>query len=208
MAYNSKRARFYRLMRYEKELRLEGFLKIAGVDEAGIGPLAGPVVAAACVLPEKTVFAGLNDSKQMDPALREKLFLEITQHPQVRFGIGIVDVETIDQINILQASFLAMKQAVLALYEIPDYVIVDGRNFPEFGIRGEAIIEGDAKCASIAAASVLAKVTRDRIMIEHDTRWPHYKFAKHKGYSTREHIEAIEKWGPCPIHRTSYARFQ
>ena len=141
--------------------------------------------------------------------MREKLFKELTSHPEVKYGIGIVDVDIIDELNIFQASFIAMKQALASLREAPDYILVDGKNLPDFGgIKSEAIIEGDTKCAAISAASILAKVTRDRIMSELDLKWPLYGFAKHKGYSTRQHIAAIEKLGPCPIHRTSYQRFQ
>lgn len=208
MVYNAERARFQRMLRHEKRLTLEGRLKIAGIDEAGRGPLAGPVVAAACILPPKVYFQGLNDSKQVAPVERERLFNELTSHPGVKFGIGISDVAAIDRFNILQATVLAMRQAVNALPEPPDYLLIDGKYLPSFEIPAEAIVEGDAKSASIAAASILAKVTRDRIMTELDSRRPEYGFAKHKGYGTRDHLAAIQKFGACPIHRQSFTTIQ
>ena len=208
MVYDAERARLQRMMRHEKRLLAAGRVRVAGLDEAGRGPLAGPVVAAACILPPKVYFRGLNDSKQVVPEERERLFGELTAHPGVRFGIGISDVETIDQINIFHASYLAMKKAVETMAEPPDYLLIDGNHFPKFGIEGEAIVEGDAKSASIAAASILAKVTRDRIMVELHQTWPQYNFAKHKGYSTEEHQEAIRRHGPSPIHRKSFERIR
>lgn len=196
--------RWNRLVRREKQLRIAGYRRIAGIDEAGIGPLAGPVVAAVCILPSQAIFLDLNDSKQVVPAMREKLFEELTSHSEISYGIGIVGVETIDEINILQASFLAMKQALASLSEPPDYVLLDGRNRPDFGVLTETIIAGDTQCAAIAAASILAKVSRDRIMHELDKSWPHYGFAKHKGYPTKEHKQALAKWGPSPVHRRSF----
>lgn len=188
----------------EKRLRKEGFLYVAGVDEAGRGPLAGPVVAAACILPEGALFEKLNDSKQLSAEERAALFEQITQCPGIVFGIGISDVKTIDQINILQATFLAMRNAVQALRQRPDYLLIDGNQLPRFDIRAEALVEGDAKSVSIAAASIIAKVTRDRMMEALDEKYPRYGFKKHKGYATEQHMTAIREHGPCPIHRKTF----
>jgi ribonuclease HII len=189
---------------YEKQLEEQGFKKIAGIDEAGRGPLAGPVVAAACILPPGLLLENLNDSKQLSEKERESLFAAIIASPRAIYGIGIVDVETIDQINILRATHLAMQRAVAALSEKPDYLLIDGNQLPFFEIPREGVIKGDAKSVSIAAASVLAKVTRDRIMTELDAQWPVYGFKQHKGYGTEKHTQAIRKWGACPIHRRSF----
>lgn len=188
----------------EKRLKAEGFTRIAGVDEAGRGPLAGPIVAAACILPDGVLFENLNDSKQLTPEEREILFSEITTCPHLYFGIGIIDVKTIDRVNILQATFLAMKKAVEALFIQPDYILIDGNQLPSFDIPTESVVEGDSLSISIAAASVIAKVTRDRIMVELDAKWPLYGFKQHKGYATDQHIQAIQTHGPCPIHRKSF----
>ena len=204
MAYDAERVRFHRLLRHEKRLQAAGYLRIAGIDEVGRGPLAGPVVACACILPKKVLFRGLNDSKQVAPEERERLFGELTSHPEVKYGIGISDVATINQINIFQASLAAMRQAISLLPEQPDYILVDGKHLPLNSIPGEAIVEGDAKSASIAAASILAKVTRDRMMVEYNEQWPQYGFAKHKGYGTEQHQEALRQWGPCVLHRTAF----
>jgi ribonuclease HII len=188
------------------EIRLKemSFCKIAGIDEAGRGPLAGPVVAAACILPEGALFESLNDSKQLSAEQREVLFDQLIECPGLVYGVGIVDVATIDQVNILQATFIAMRKAVEALAVLPDYLLIDGNQTPHFDIPKEAIIEGDAKSISIAAASVLAKVTRDRIMHALDVEYPNYGFKKHKGYATAEHIKAIQTFGPSAIHRKSF----
>ncbi len=189
---------------YETRLKREGFFRIAGLDEAGRGPLAGPVVAASCILPEGTLFANLNDSKQLRVEEREILYSEITNDPNLIYSIGIIDVETIDRVNILQATFLAMKAAVDAMEAMPDYLLIDGNQLPSFEIPTEAVIGGDALSISIAAASIIAKVTRDRMMIELDQLYPDYGFAQHKGYATEQHLKAIEIFGPCPIHRKSF----
>lgn len=190
---------------FERFFRGHGFQRIAGVDEAGRGPLAGPVVAAACILPDDALFESLNDSKQLTPKQRGSLFAQMTQTPGVHYGLGVVDAETIDRINILQATFLAMQQAVAALTLQPDFLLIDGNRAPSFSIPCEVIVEGDGRSVSIAAASVLAKVTRDRMMQEYDAKYPQYGFAKHKGYGTEQHLEALAKHGPCPIHRKSFA---
>lgn len=188
----------------EMRLKVAGFLKIAGIDEAGRGPLAGPVVAAACILPEGVLFENLNDSKQLKPEQREILFDQLIQCPNLLYGVGIVDVAIIDQVNILQATFIAMRKAVEALEAKPDYLLIDGNQTPHFDIPKEAIIEGDAKSVSIAAASILAKVTRDKIMHALDAEYPNYGFKRHKGYATAEHLQAIQTFGPSAIHRRSF----
>lgn len=188
----------------EKRLKAEGFIRIAGIDEAGRGPLAGPVVAAACILPDNVLFANLNDSKQLTPEEREIIFAEIIGYPDLIYGIGIIDVKTIDRVNILQATFLAMRKAVESLPIQPDYLLIDGNQLPHFDIPTESVVEGDGLSISIAAASIIAKVIRDRLMVELDTKWPHYGFKQHKGYATEQHLAAIQKWGPCSIHRKSF----
>jgi len=197
-------SRLQAMSEQENRLSLAGFSRIAGVDEAGRGPLAGPVVAAACILSRKRSFESLNDSKQLTAEKREKLFLEITSDPNTLFAVGIADVETIDRINILQATFIAMRQAVAALSTQPDYLLIDGNQVPRFAIPLLALVAGDALSISIAAASIVAKVTRDRMMEEWDQKWPQYGFLKHKGYGTADHLAAIRKWGPCPLHRSSF----
>jgi len=195
----------YRLRKmslYEKQLKAEGFLRVAGLDEAGRGPLAGPVVAAACILPEGIFWEGINDSKQLTAEERRVLFEKII--PSATYAIGIVDVETIDRINILQATLLAMRNAIASLPIEPDYLLVDGNQLPTLKIPSKAIVAGDCLSVSIAAASILAKVTRDRIMEQLDLEWPQYGFKQHKGYATEQHLLAIEQHGPCPIHRKSF----
>ncbi|MGB7978422.1 MAG: ribonuclease HII [Chlamydiales bacterium] len=189
---------------YEKRLKGEGFSRIAGIDEAGRGPLAGPVVAAACILPEGALFNGLNDSKQLTPEQREILFIEMTRYHGMIYGVGVIDHEQIDRVNILQATFLAMRKAVDEMAVLPDYLLIDGNQIPHFDIPAESIVAGDTLSVSIAAASILAKVTRDRIMGELDKKYPQYGFKQHKGYATEQHLEAIRSLGPCPIHRKSF----
>lgn len=189
---------------FENQLQEKGFLRVAGIDEAGRGPLAGPVVAAACILSKGALFEHLNDSKKLTAAQRDVLYLQITSFPLVQFGIGIVDAATIDQINILQATFLAMQKAVIALPSPPDYLLIDGSQIPLFNVPSKAIVKGDSLSVSIAAASILAKVTRDRIMEQWDARWPEYGFKQHKGYGTKMHMEILQKKGPTPIHRMSF----
>ncbi len=188
----------------ERRLKREGFAQVAGVDEAGRGPLAGPVVAASCILPDGVLFQHLNDSKQLSAQKREVLFAQITECPGLIYGIGIVDEETIDRINILQATFLAMKRAVSAMSVQPDYLLIDGNQLPPFDIPTESIVQGDGLSVSIAAASILAKVTRDRMMENLDAKWPQYGFKHHKGYATEPHLEAIYRHGPSPCHRKSF----
>ncbi|HAB98666.1 MAG TPA: ribonuclease HII [Parachlamydiales bacterium] len=189
---------------FEERFRSQGFSRIAGVDEAGRGPLAGPVVAAACILPPSFFLADLNDSKQLTAETRARLYQTLTTQADVLYAISVIDAEEIDRINILQATFLAMQKAVLALPVPPDYLLVDGNQLPQFSIPALALVEGDARSISIAAASILAKVTRDRILEQLDEEYPLYGFKKHKGYATLEHRQAIERYGPCPIHRKSF----
>lgn len=188
---------------------------MAGVDEAGCGPLAGPVVAAAVVFPNSWLetglpskFRGLNDSKQLTGEEREKFFDRIQSHPEIHSAITIVNVETIDRINIRQAAWQGMNQSLDKLQPRVEHVLVDGLRIRWLPYLQTPLVQGDAKSYSIAAASVLAKVTRDRLMRDLDKQFPGYGFAEHKGYSTPQHFEAIQKLGPCPIHRKSFAPFK
>lgn len=200
----AERERLLSMSQYEIRLRAQGYRAIAGIDEAGRGPLAGPVVAAACILPEGKLIEGLNDSKQVKEGRREALFEVLSADPEIAFGIAIVDHERIDQINILQATFEAMRVAVAKLPRLPDYLLIDGPQTPRFEIPFQGIVKGDGLSLSIAAASILAKVTRDRMMVEAALLWPEYGFEKHKGYGTAAHTEAIRRFGLCPIHRKSF----
>ncbi len=178
--------------------------RIVGVDEAGRGPWAGPVVAAACFLPEGSVIEGLDDSKKLSIAARLAVFERILSLPEVDYGLGVIEASIIDQVNILQATFQAMIAAVCALSQQPDFLLVDGDCMPPTQIPGQAIIGGDGLHPSIAAASVLAKVSRDKIMEGYHERWPEYGFSNHKGYGTQGHRLALAEHGPCPIHRMSF----
>ena len=180
------------------------------MDEAGRGPFAGPVVAAALILPDQIHLEGLNDSKKLTTNVRLTLNKEIRANA-VAFGIGQAEVQEIEKINILQATFLAMKRAVLALQLQPDYILVDGRDFPVFeyngqAVSGRAIIKGDSKSAAIAGASILAKVYRDKIMVDYAVKYPGYGFEQHKGYGTKMHRQRLLDLGPCPIHRKKFIR--
>lgn len=190
--------------RHERELRLAGFHRIAGIDEVGRGSLAGPVVAAAVILPEHHRIRGLRDSKVLTRRRREALYEEILDHAEA-VGVGSADVETIDRVNILQATKLAMGQAVARLPQAPDHLVIDALSLPYVDLPQRPIIDGDAISASIAAASIVAKVTRDRICAEMDARYPAYGFAVNKGYGTRRHYEALMTEGPCSWHRRSFA---
>ena len=191
------------MKQFEREYASHGV--ICGIDEAGRGPLAGPVVAAAVILPLDHDFLYLNDSKKVTEKRREVLFDEIREYA-IGYGIGMASPEEIDEINILQADYLAMKRALAQLPVAPDVLLNDAVIIP--GVTGEqvSIIKGDAKSVSIAAASILAKVTRDRIMVSYDDMYPEYGFAKHKGYGTKQHSDAIRAFGPCPIHRKSFLK--
>jgi ribonuclease HII len=191
------------LMVWENDARVRGFKQIAGVDEAGRGPLAGPVVAAACILPEGTFIEEIDDSKKLLPSIRFEIFQKLIA--LCDYGIGIVDAQIIDQINILQATFQAMLIAISRLNGQPDYLLVDGNKMPMTSIPGRAVVKGDSLSQSIAAASIIAKETRDQLMCAFDEKWPQYNFSSHKGYGTEEHLLAIQKYGPCPIHRMTFA---
>ncbi len=187
----------------ERARRAEGYVRIAGVDEAGVGPLAGPVVAAAVILPGEAWLPGLNDSKTLPPEERERLYASILASG-ARIGIGLADVAEIDRVNILQATRLAWRRAVTQLAPRPDFLLIDGRHRAGFDLPQMAIVAGDAKCASIAAASIVAKVTRDRMMRDLDARYPEFGFALHKGYATPAHLAAIRRYGFSPVHRRSF----
>lgn len=191
-------------MRHERELRLAGFRRIAGIDEVGRGSLAGPVVAAAVVLPERHRIKGLRDSKVLPRSRREALYELILDRAEA-VGVGSMEVEVIDRINILQATKLAMRQALGHLDPAPDHLMIDALRLREVDLPQRPIIDGDAISASIAAASIVAKVTRDRICAEIDARYPAYGFARNKGYGTRRHFEALMREGPCEWHRRSFA---
>lgn len=189
----------------EHEFYEQGVQLICGVDEAGRGPLAGPVCAAAVILPRDLEIPGLNDSKKLSDARRRKLF-PVIQAQALAYGIGFASHEEIDRINILQATFLAMGRALEQLKIKPDLALIDGNRQTDFGIKVETVVKGDSRSANIAAASVLAKVSRDDVMLELARQYPEYGFDIHKGYGTRAHYEALRRCGPCPIHRMSFLR--
>tara|TARA_B100002003_G_C14139553_1_gene548039 strand:+ start:1985 stop:2581 length:597 start_codon:yes stop_codon:yes gene_type:complete len=191
------------VLEYENTARTKGYNIIVGVDEAGRGPLAGPVVAAAVAYASEWQLAGLDDSKKLSPQARERLF-PIIKDQALGHGIGIVDVATIDEINILQAALLAMKYAVSALPEKPDILLIDGNKRIVTEVEQWTIVKGDSLSQSIAAASVLAKVTRDRLMEKYHEEFPQYEFDRHKGYGTRLHRDLIREHGPCSIHRRTF----
>ena len=190
--------------RYEKKLRAIGVARIAGIDEAGRGALAGPVVAAAVILPERFRHRKLKDSKQLAPELREKIYDELIANAEIAWAIGVVDHAEIDQINILRATHKAMRAAIQALTSPPEHALIDGLPVFPFPLPQTAIIDGDCISLSIAAASVIAKVTRDVMMRDFCARFPEYCFSQHKGYSTELHLTKLHELGPCPIHRRSF----
>lgn len=192
-------------LRIERRLWASGFSLIAGVDEAGRGPIAGPVVAAACILPKDFHIPTIQDSKVLPEAVRDELHALLTNDPQIVWSISIIDHETIDQINILRATLLAMRQAVEKLRIQPDFVLIDGRDAPPLTMAHQAIIKGDSSSQSIAAASIIAKVERDKIMKEAHVLYPEFGFNEHKGYGTAKHLKAIREHGITPIHRKSFA---
>ncbi len=196
-----ERARIEALKRYEREYESYGY--ICGIDEVGRGPLAGPVVAGAVILPKDCNILYINDSKKLSEKKREELY-DIIMEQAVATGIGMVGPARIDEINILQATYEAMRQAIQNLAVIPDILLNDAVTIPEVNIRQVPIIKGDAKSISIGAASIIAKVTRDRLMVEYDKVMPEYGFASNKGYGSKTHIEALKKYGPSPIHRQSF----
>lgn len=190
----------------QRELKAQrGGILICGVDEAGRGPLAGPVCAAAVILPEGYEIPGLNDSKQLTDKKRRELF-PIIKEQAIAYGISMVDEKIIDEINILNATFQAMHEAIAQLEPKPDLALIDGNRVTDFGVEAMAVVKGDARDASIAAASILAKVTRDMYMEKMDQEYPQYGFAVHKGYGTRRHYDAIREYGMCPIHRRTFLK--
>jgi ribonuclease HII len=190
---------------FERAGLARGFRRIAGLDEAGRGPLAGPVVASAVILPEGLFLPGLRDSKKLTALQRDRFFEEIHLRA-VAVGIGIVDSDVIDGLNILKATILAMHRALDRLAVTPDYLLIDALSLPDVDIPQEPLIRGDDLSQSIAAASVVSKVSRDRMMLEFDRYYPEYNFRSHKGYGTAEHLRALERFGPCPIHRRTFHR--
>ncbi|NLV36256.1 MAG: ribonuclease HII [Clostridiaceae bacterium] len=190
---------------YEKEAYLQGYRNIAGIDEAGRGPLAGPVVAACVILPENCDIEGLNDSKKLSPSMRDKLY-ELIVESAISIGVGMADEKCIDEINILNATKLAMKLAVEQTDTKPDLLLIDAVKLSDVDIPQRSIVKGDSLSVSIAAASIIAKVSRDRLIEAKDSMYPVYGFKKHKGYGTAEHINAIKKYGICPIHRVSFTK--
>lgn len=202
-AHEKELARTEAMKEYEHKYEHLGY--ICGIDEVGRGPLAGPVVAGAVILPQDCSILYLNDSKQVSASRRDELFDEI-QEKAIASAVGIVSPQRIDEINILQATYEAMHQAVERLKVTPDLLLVDAVTIPAMSMKQVGIIKGDAKSVSIAAASILAKVTRDRMMVEYDALYPEYGFAKHKGYGSQMHIEAIREYGSCPIHRRTFIK--
>ena len=192
-------------LEYEKEAIAKGYKAVCGVDEAGRGPLAGPVCAAAVILPENTVIEGVNDSKKLSEKKREALF-DVIKEQVLSYSIAFASVEEIEEVNILNATMLAMKRAVEGLDVKADYAMIDGNRLPDLSIDSEFIVKGDAKSMSIACASILAKVSRDGLLYKYAEEYPEYLFDKHKGYGTKAHVEAIKKYGPCPYHRLSFLK--
>ncbi len=190
---------------YENNALSKGYKFVCGVDEAGRGPLAGPVFAAAVILPEGKIIEGVNDSKKLSEKKREELFDKIREEA-FAYSIAYASEKEIDELNILNATYLAMRRAVEGLNIKADYALIDGNRMPPLNIEGETIVKGDAKSASIAAASILAKVSRDRLMLELAEKYPQYQFEKHKGYGTKLHYEMLDKYGPSNIHRQTFLR--
>ncbi len=191
-------------LRYERKLWADGLEAVAGVDEVGVGPMAGPVVAAAVIFPPEVFIKGVHDSKQLTPEHREALF-PLIREQAIAIGLGLAEVEEIDRRNIYHATMAAMIRAIEALDRKPNHVLVDGRRIPGIVLPQTRIVGGDRKSFCIAAASIIAKVTRDRMMRDYDAAYPGYGFARHKGYCTAEHVAAVRQLGPSPIHRTSFA---
>jgi ribonuclease HII len=191
-------------LRYERKLWRDGLLAIAGVDEAGVGPMAGPVVAAAVIFAPEIFIRGVNDSKQLKPEERDECFVKIRERA-LAIGVGVASHGEIDEANIFWATMAASRRAVASMMRTPDHVLVDGRLIPELKLPQTKIVAGDRKSFCIAAASIIAKVTRDRMMVEYDREFPGYGFAQHKGYCTPDHFGVLEQLGPSPIHRRSFA---
>lgn len=192
-------------LEFEKEAIAKGYKAVCGIDEAGRGPLAGPVCAAAVILPEGVIIDGVNDSKKLSEKKREALF-DVIREQSLAYSIAYATVDEIEEINILNATMLAMKRAVEGLSVKADYAMIDGNRLPKLAIDSECIVKGDAKSMSIACASILAKVSRDRLLYKYAEEYPMYGFDKHKGYGTAAHREAILKYGPCPYHRKSFLK--
>ena len=190
---------------YESKASAMGYGNICGVDEAGRGPLAGPVYAAAVILPQGLVIEGLNDSKKLSEKKRELLYDKVIENA-IAWSVGVATEQEIDEVNILQATYLAMRRAVEGLEVKAGYALIDGNRMPPLSIDGETVIKGDALSMSIAAASIIAKVSRDRFMLEIDEKYPEYQFSKHKGYGTALHYKMIEKYGISPVHRRSFLK--
>lgn len=190
---------------YEITAHEKGYKVVCGIDEAGRGPLAGPVFAAAVILPENYSHPVLNDSKKLSEKKRDAVYEDIIKDA-VCYSVGIATEEEIDEINILNATFLAMKRAVEGLVIKPDFAYIDGNQYPKTGVKEETIVKGDGKCISVAAASIIAKVSRDRFMLEIDKQYPEYQFSKHKGYGTKLHYEMIEKYGVSKVHRRTFLK--
>jgi ribonuclease HII len=197
--------RIKNISQYEQEQYAKGKNYVAGIDEVGRGPLAGPVVTCSVILPKDCFILGINDSKKLSEAKREELYIKIKQEA-IAISIGIIDVDTIDHINILQATYKAMQQSIEKLSQKPDILLVDAVTIPNIDIEQVGIIKGDAKSITIGAASIVAKVTRDHMMNDYHQLFPEYGFDKNKGYGTAEHIEAIKKYGLCPIHRRTFVK--
>lgn len=192
-------------LEFEKTAYSRGFTSVCGVDEAGRGPLAGPVCAAAVILPEGLIIEGVNDSKKLSEKKREKLF-DVVKEQALCYSIAFATVEEIEEINILNATMLAMKRAVEGLTKPADFAYIDGNKVPPLSIPAEYIVKGDARSMSVAAASILAKVARDRLMLSFAEEYPQYRFEKHKGYGTKLHTDMIKEYGPSPIHRMSFLK--
>ncbi len=192
-------------LEYEKKLISNGFRSVCGVDEAGRGPLAGPVCAAAVILPENTIIDGVNDSKKLSEKKREQLF-EVIKARSLAYSVAWASIEEIESINILNAAMLAMKRAVEDLSIKADFALIDGNKVPDLDIPAFPVVKGDSLSMSIACASILAKVSRDRLMYKYDEKYPEYGFAKHKGYGTKLHTQVLREIGPCEIHRPSFLK--
>lgn len=208
---SAKRKETYRLKRLctiEEQVRAQGFDIIAGVDEAGRGPLAGPLVAAACILPHGYKLRGVNDSKKLTAQHRYELYQELILHPEIYSGVGVIEPAEIDSLNIHVATLEAMVRAVAQLKKKPSFLLIDGPHTPDSGIPSEGIIDGDQKVQAIAAASIIAKVLRDHIMMGYNEMYPEYGLSEHKGYATRKHLDAIALHGATPIHRMSFGFFK
>ncbi|MGB7604487.1 MAG: ribonuclease HII [Lutisporaceae bacterium] len=197
--------RLHNMTEFEIQCHSQGYKLVAGIDEVGRGPLAGPVLAAAVIFGEGVVIPGVNDSKKLSPAKREYLYEEI-KAKALAIGVGMAEVELIDEINILNATYVAMKQAICALSIEPDYLLLDAVTLKDVHIKQHGIIKGDSLSVSIAAASIIAKVERDRLVSAYDSIYPQYNFSKHKGYGTKEHMDCIRKYGLLPVHRRSFTK--